>query len=652
MSGEKRSNEVVDLSLVEFDFQKEKHLVLTDILTQKVQVLADLGIGLVSEPRDLVKKTLRVIDFFDISEDFFLSEHGRIRPFILLGAVDQWMQSEDLDESKGLFDVIKILCFDESNTIGGYTFSSRVGKQDEDDNRLGYEFTGSPRSVNSLVWKERNEYARVHEDIQATSKLAYQLSITLGDQSPLSAIRKRLGVTVYNEAPFSVVVLKKTVTEMAEELNGTLAFFSRGRLCVPSDFNLHLIEHEYIHSQQSHFSLGPNGSLGRGLLEAWTEYQTQSPVYYENQRNVLAVVVHHLPSFLKALTQQDLEQSSEAIDEMYFHLLSRFGTGGLLSLLRMESASECAENSDEYHGKYVFISADLVPDLLDQSVVEGPIEERVAQLTNKAQVNEDDNSLYKLKMRKAEADGNTKQQVEISKKIAKIQLVNFLKGDPNDREGNLNFRLAYKLYLEQYMQDPDLTSIFVSEIQKRCKSDSQQISLTTVDLLFEIFAKNDVYGPFLRLLFALNKSAGRDRSWVEAFETEVHTQLFERTNNLKVAYFKMSKLYFKYKESAESERGEELVNTFLTIAERLALVETSKLDVYYLSKILRFVAKGIGVSDSHKAEVYPHLVQLLQRGEKFLEDFGHTLDEFDTDDTQQAFKHVKDLLSLDFWSDV
>lgn len=652
MSGEKRTAEEVVINQETFDFQKEKHIVLTDILAKKTKLLQDLGLGLVSEPQDLIEKTMRVVDFFDISEDIFLCENGRIRPFLLLGAIDQWMQSQNLDEKKGLFDVIKILCYDKANNVGSYTFSRRVAKQEDSDNRLGYEFTGSPRSLNSSVWKEMNEYARLHEDIEATNRLANELSITLGEQSPLSAIRKRLGVTVYNEAPFNVVVLKKTAEEMFEDLDGTLAFFSRRSLCVPSDFDLHMVEHEYIHSQQNNFRLGPNGSLGRGLIEAWTEYQTDAPVYYEDQRNTLSVVYNHLPEILKVLRQQDVDRSAGAVDSLYFHLLSRFGTDGLLSLLRMASGSECAEDSPEYHGKYVFIPAEAVPDILDQSVVDGPIENRVAQLSNKTEANEDDISLYELKRKKAEAEGNFKEEAEMSKHIAKIELLRFFSGDVDTQEGDRNFRLAYTLYLEQYLKDPDLADVFVSEIQKRYSNDSHSFSELTAEVLLDVFDDKDLYGSFQGLIIALKRSAGRDLSWVEAFEAEVNSHLFERTINMKVAYLEMSRIYFKYRDIPESERDQEMVIKFHKVAEKIVQTELRDLDVLFMSKIIRFVATGVGVPDIQKAEVYKKLLQLLATGEKFLEEYGHTLDEFDTEDTQNAFKRTRDLLFSDFWAEV
>lgn len=359
--------------------QKEKEIstkelelrqLLRTILTHRLELLSDASIAIHSDRETLIQQTLRFIKFFDIDISFFSSKTVIVRPYVIIGLVDTWIQTVNLDEKKAILDLVKILCSDEwVHNPPKKQRSNRVVKQALLGLRLGTEFiSGHKVGVNSHYWTEKIGVANANANQSESDRLSKIIKSESSD-SPLHQIRLKLG-TVESEKSFNVFVLSITRFEMAQRFGGTLAFFSDNTIYVPSDFDSHLLEHEYIHTQQPGFNFGYNFLLGRALMEAWTEQQTQEPIYYEKPRKILGLVLDHLPVFTQRLADYYRSPKVNKLDQAYLSLLAGFGLEGLIALLRLETDDSCtSEDSSDYHGKYIFQPAEIVEAKINASKI-------------------------------------------------------------------------------------------------------------------------------------------------------------------------------------------------------------------------------------------------------------------------------------------
>ena len=567
--------------------EKEHKLALADIIQNKINILSRLNISTKSEPQALTDQILAVLDFFDIDEVFFLSSQGKIRPYILIGLVDEWLQTSHLDEKKGIFDLIKILSSQEwKDDNESKNLSNRVIKQAEAGEKSGYEFvSGYKLGQNTEVWAGANQYADENIDLQKTKQLEEEISLK-NQNSFLNWIRAQLNIKD-TEKPFSVKVLSKTTEEVGRRLNGTIAFFSRGVLCVPSDYDEHIVEHEYIHSQQLRLNIGSNGILGRGLMEAWTEEQTQSPKYYEPQRKILSYIQQQLPSFFDKLKQFSSKPIVNTLDAIYIHLLSGFGLEGLVAAIRMESDGVCrSENSSDYHGKFVFKKTDQVQSILETIETSG-YEDKALALEDPELYLEDDLKIFKIKK---DRETDSEKRVNFERAIHQTEFyIAISKAKSSKETDNSSLRNALDIYQKHLLGTLSCCEALVSELIKDQNKSEILLQMTIQSL--ETNSNDDLYGltrrfisdvDTTRVMYFFNHSNNDDWSNILTLEKRLQRELFERhSDDYRLGYQSLGT------HIISNEPTEEQVNQFLNTWEKTKQsISSQETHLNFDSKIL------------------------------------------------------------------
>ncbi len=515
---------------------EQKKLLFTTLVQQRIDILSSVGITTKSDSKKIVDQTVRVLTFFEIDEAFFLSSEGNARPFLLLGLVDEWLQNPHLDAQKGLFDTIKILTSDEWQ---GRTHSSqRVLRQAAADKKLGYEFvSGYKQGQSADEWGKNDKYANAHIDHEKTAELQKQISSPDDKASFLHQIRLQLKITK-TERPFTVKVLTKTAEEMAAELNGVIAFFSKGSLCVGSDYDLHIVEHEYIHSQQPGFNFGSNGSLGRGLMEGWTEMQTQNPEYYRPQRKVLSVIIEKAPHFVDLLTKYGLSVTYANFDAIYMQLLSSFGLEGSLAAIRMVSAGTCAsDDSTHYHGKYVFRDTDEVERKLQSTHL--PADAQRARDLGDLNLYLDTDALILRHKLKHEADKQTTAELEkIKKTLARIEfetaLAKLITCNPGEKDYETHLLSAISIYSEHFMERDYHFDTIVLELIKLQSTPEKDAIFQKIIAILESKANQDFFTIAVQFLAEIS---GTYLDFSGDNQNSVWNQIIELKQKLRKEFF-------------------------------------------------------------------------------------------------------------------
>jgi hypothetical protein len=364
----------MEITNSELTVQNEKLQVIDNALPGYFNLLDSMGINLKHDRSAVQAQTMKMCEFLDLDPNFFSIDEGRIRPLILIGLSDNWLDSGDsLTDQRSIIELLKVLSAEGHKADKqGQTAAGEIERLSKLNYRFAYEYAsgiGGTTSTHDEKWIAKREFATSEDtfDEGKTKQLLEAIDIA-NLNSPLKRIREELGVTDTNEKPFNTRVVRLTREEMASQFDGTLAFMSDGVLCLPSDFDFHLAEHEYIHSQQHGVNFGASGILGRGVMEGWTEQQTETPVYYENQRAVLSVLLDAIPELKPDLDNYHHEKNVAAMDKVWGRIMATFGLDGLIAVLRMAPDSTCFddETSSFYRGKYIFINSSQVQNILQQ----------------------------------------------------------------------------------------------------------------------------------------------------------------------------------------------------------------------------------------------------------------------------------------------